>query len=370
LGDPALTLPLPNYTIITDSINHKDVLNNTDTLKALSKVTIHGHIADETKNIITNYNGLVYPMVLDKKRTITTLGNDGETPMTFQTQNNILYKGKASVTNGRFQFSFVVPKDISYNYDNGKISYYSLSSSSDAKGYFNDFIIGGTDNSAPPDNVGPQIKLYMNDENFVSGGVTNQNPILYAILNDSSGINTVGNGIGHDITAILDNNTSNILVLNDYYESDVDDYQKGKIEYLFNKLEEGEHQLKVKVWDVYNNSSEEELDFMVAESEKLAIKNLLNYPNPFTEQTAFYFDHNRPNEMLETMIQIFTVTGKLVKTIHATINSSGFRSDPIYWDGLDDFGDKLSRGVYIYQLKIKTLDGENVTKIEKLVILK
>jgi hypothetical protein len=370
LGDPALKLPLPNYTIITDSINHKDVLHNTDTLKALGKVTIHGHIADETNNIITNYNGLVYPMVLDKKRTITTLGNDGEIPMDFQTQNNILYKGKASVSNGHFQYSFVVPKDISYNYENGKISYYSLSSSSDAKGYFNDFIIGGTDNSAPPDHVGPQIKLYMNDENFVSGGVTDQNPVLYAILSDSSGINTVGNGIGHDITAILDNNTSDILVLNDYYESDVDNYQKGKIEYLFNKLEEGEHQLKVKVWDVYNNSSEGVLDFMVAESEKLAIKNLLNYPNPFTDQTAFYFDHNRPNEPLETMIQIFTVTGKLVKTIHATINSSGFRSEPIYWDGLDDFGDKLGRGVYIYQLKIRTLDGENVTKIEKLVILK
>jgi len=370
LGDPALKLPLPNYTIITDSINHKDVLHNTDTLKALGKVTIHGHIADETNNIITNYNGLVYPMVLDKKRTITTLGNDGEIPMDFQTQNNILYKGKASVSNGHFQYSFVVPKDISYNYENGKISYYSLSSSSDAKGYFNDFIIGGTDNSAPPDHVGPQIKLYMNDENFVSGGVTDQNPVLYAILSDSSGINTVGNGIGHDITAILDNNTSDILVLNDYYESDVDNYQKGKIEYLFNKLEEGEHQIKVKVWDVYNNSSEGVLDFMVAESEKLAIKNLLNYPNPFTDQTAFYFDHNRPNEPLETMIQIFTVTGKLVKTIHATINSSGFRSDPIYWDGLDDFGDKLGRGVYIYQLKIRTLDGENVTKIEKLVILK
>ena len=370
LGDPALKLPLPKYNIITDSINHKDVENYTDTLKALSRVTIHGHIADEAKDNITNYNGLVYPLVLDKKRTVTTLGNDGGSPMTFQTQNNILYKGKASVTNGHFQFSFVVPKDISYNFDRGKISYYSLSSTADAKGYFNNFIIGGTNSAAPTDKSGPTIKLYMNDESFVSGGITDQNPILYARLSDSSGINTVGNGIGHDITAILDNNTSDVLVLNDYYESDVDDYQKGKIEYLFNKLEEGEHQLKVKVWDVYNNSSEEILDFMVAESEKLAIKNLLNYPNPFTNQTAFYFDHNRPNELLETMIQVFTVTGKLVKTIHATINSDGFRSEPIHWDGLDDFGDKLGRGVYLYQLRIKTLDGENVTKIEKLVILK
>ena len=370
LGDPALKLPLANYNIITDSINHNRVTNYTDTLKALSKVTIHGHISDEAKNLITNYNGLVYPLVLDKKRTITTLGNDGGNPMDFQTQNNILYKGKASVTNGQFKFTFVVPKDISYNFGRGKISYYSLSSTSDAKGFFNDFIIGGSDSSAPPDNTGPQIKLYMNDENFVSGGVTDQNPVLYAILADSSGINTVGNGIGHDITAILDNNTSDIIVLNDYYESDVDDYQKGKIEYLFNKLEEGDHQLKVKVWDVYNNSSEEILDFIVAESEKLAIKNLLNYPNPFTEQTAFYFDHNRPNETLETMIQIFTVSGKLVKTIHATINSNGFRSEPINWNGLDDFGDTPGRGVYIYQVKVRTMDGETVTKIEKLVILK
>ncbi|MEE4197013.1 MAG: type IX secretion system sortase PorU [Bacteroidales bacterium] len=370
LGDPALKLPLAKYTIITDSINHRDVLNYTDTLKALSKVTIHGHIADETLDVFQGFNGLVYPLVLDKKRTVTTLGNDGGIPMDFQTQNNILYKGKASVVNGLFKFSFVVPKDISYNFDRGKISYYSLSSTSDAKGYFNDFIIGGTNNSAPIDNTGPDIKLYMNDESFVSGGITDQNPVLYAILSDSSGINTVGYGIGHDITAILDNNTSDVLVLNDYYESDVDDYQKGKIEYLFNKLEEGDHQLKLKVWDVYNNSSEELLDFIVAESENLAIKNLLNYPNPFTEQTAFYFDHNRPNEMLETMIQVFTVTGKLVKTIHATINSNGFRSDPIVWDGLDDFGDRLGRGVYIYQLKIKTPSGETVTKIEKLVLLK
>lgn len=210
----------------------------------------------------------------------------------------------------------------------------------------------------------------MNDENFVSGGVTDENPVLYAILTDSSGINTVGSGIGHDITAVLDNNTSDIIVLNDYYEADIDDYQKGKIEYLFNKMEDGEHQLKLKVWDVYNNSSEEYLDFLVAESEELAIKNLLNYPNPFTERTAFYFDHNRPNESLEVMIQVFTVTGKLVKTIHSTINSNGFRSEPVYWNGLDDFGDPIGRGVYLYQVKIRTIDGETVTKIEKLVILK
>jgi len=370
LGDPALKMPLPQLNIATDSINHNSVSTYTDTLKALTKVTIHGHIENNSKSPITSYNGIVYPLVLDKNKTITTLANDGGSTMDFDIRNNILYKGKASVNNGYFQYSFVVPKDISYNFDFGKISYYSSSSYDDAKGYFNNFIIGGSNENAPSDNIGPTVNIYMNDENFVSGGVTNENPKLYAILSDSSGINTVGNGIGHDITAILDDNSSNLILLNDYYESDIDDFQKGKIEYLFDELEEGNHTLKVKVWDVYNNSSEKDLEFIVAESENLTIKNLLNYPNPFTESTAFYFDHNRLNEDLDVLIQIFTISGKLVKTINTIINSNGFRSDPIYWNGLDDFGDKIGRGVYVYQTRVRTSDGEIVKKIEKLVILK
>lgn len=370
LGDPALKMPLPEFNIRTDSINHNSVTNYTDTLKALTKITIHGHVENNTGSLLSSYNGIAYPLVLDKKKTITTLGNDGDTPMDFQIQNNILYKGKASIIDGKFQFTFVVPKDISYNFDNGKISYYSLSSASDAKGYFDDFIIGGSNKNAETDQMGPRVKLYMNDENFVSGGVTDENPKLFVVLNDSSGINTVGNGIGHDITATLDHNTSSLIVLNDYYESDIDDYQKGKIEYLFSEMDEGDHNLKLKVWDVYNNSTEENLDFIVAESENLTIKNLFNYPNPFTEQTAFYFDHNRPNEDLEVLIQIFTISGKLVKTINTIINSNAFRSEAITWDGLDDFGDKIGRGVYIYQIKVRTIDGETVKEIEKLVILK
>ena len=370
LGDPALKIPITEMRVITDSINGNNATLVTDTLKALSKVTIHGHIETLDNAIATNYNGTIYPIVLDKNKTITTLANDGGTPMDFNVQNNILYKGKASVTNGFFKFSFVVPKDISYNFDFGKISYYSYSSTSDAKGYFKNFIIGGSNENALTDETGPNLTLYLNNESFVSGGITNENPKLYAILSDSSGINTVGNGIGHDITATLDNNTNNLILLNDYYESDIDDYQKGKIEYLFDALEEGEHTLKIKVWDVYNNSSEKELDFIVAESEQLAIKNLLNYPNPFTENTSFYFDHNRINEDLDVLIQIFTISGKLVKTISSTINSQGFRSDPIYWDGLDDFGDNIGRGVYIYQIRVRTTDGETVKKTEKLVILK
>jgi len=369
LGDPALKIPNPEYKVITDSVNHISS-EVTDTLNALSKVTIHGHIVNNYNEKLSSYNGLIYPLVLDKKKEITSLANDGGAPMVFDVQNNILYKGKVSVTNGEFNFSFVVPKDISYNFDKGKISYYSTNSTSDAKGYFDNFIIGGSNNNAALDNTGPVINLYMNNENFVSGGVTDENPVLFAVLSDSSGINTVGNGIGHDITAVIDNNTSQIIMLNDYYKADVDDYQNGRIEYLFSGLDEGEHQLKVKVWDVYNNSSEKQIDFIVAQSENLSIKNIFNYPNPFTDQTVFYFDHNRPNEDLEVLIQVFTVSGKIVKSIRHIINNNSFRSDPIPWDGLDDFGDKIGRGVYLYVLKVKTSDGQIAQKIEKIVVLK
>ena len=370
LGDPALKIPMAELNAVTDSINHRGVDVYTDTLNALSKVTIHGHIENSSKTPIDDYNGVIYPLVLDKHKSITTLANDGGENIEFLIQKDILFKGKVSVKNGKFNYTFIVPKDISYNYDYGKITYFSNSSYGLAKGYFDEFIIGGSNENAIEDRIGPDIKLYMNEESFVSGGVTNENPTLYALVNDSSGINTVGNGIGHDITVTLDDNTNNLIILNDYYESEIDNYQKGRIEYLFDELEEGNHSLNLKVWDVYNNSSEKKLDFIVAKSEKLAIKNLLNYPNPFTENTAFYFDHNRINENLDILIQIFTVSGKLIKTINTTINSNSFRSEPIHWDGLDDFGDKIGRGIYIYRIKVRTTEGEIVTKTEKLVILK
>ena len=370
LGDPALKIPVPQFTVITDSINSKPVESVTDTLRALSKVNISGHMEDNNGNMATNYTGTLFPLILDKEKEITTLSNDGGSPFIFDAQTNALYKGKVSIHEGRFKFSFVVPKDISYNFGKGKISYYSTGLNKEGKGAFNNFIIGGSASDIASDEKGPEINLYMNNEDFISGGVTNENPVLYAVLYDSSGINTVGSGIGHDITAIIDDNTKDILVLNDYYKAEIDSYQEGRIEYLFSELEEGNHNIRLKVWDVYNNSNEEYMEFVVASSAKLAIKNVMNYPNPFTENTSFFFDHNRPSENLEVLIQIFTISGRLIKTIDTIINSDSFRSEAIPWDGLDDFGDKIGRGVYVYRIMVKAEDRQKAEKIEKLVILK
>jgi len=373
IGDPVLTLAYPEYGIATDSVNTVPVTPlSSDTLKALSLVTICGHVKDGSGNLFSSFNGVTYPTVYDKAINETTLSNKGAAlspPLTFKLQKNILFNGKVSVRNGNFKFSFVVPKDIAYQYGPGRVSYYAEDGSRDASGYYEKIIVGGYNNSAAADNVGPVINLYMNNDKFVFGGLTNENPNLYSVLHDDNGINIVGNNPGHDIIAVLDANTSDPIVLNDFFQSDLNTYKSGSVLYPFDNLSEGKHSLKFRAWDVYDNSSESYTEFVVAKSAKVALSHVLNYPNPFTTKTQFYFEHNQANVLCEVQIQIFTVTGKLIKTIAQFVSSDGYRSDPIDWDGRDDFGDKIGRGVYIYSVKVKTTENGTAEKYEKLVIL-
>ena len=371
LGDPALKLAYPQQRVFTTSINSQAVTpTSIDTLSALSLLSITGYVGDANGNKLTNFNGIVYPTVFDKAVTVTTVANDASSnPLPFLLQKNIIYKGKSEVINGDFTFSFLVPKDISYNYGIGKISYYAHNGVNDANGYYDKIVIGGSNPNAISDNQGPSISLFMNDEKFVSGGVTNENPKVYAKVSDISGINTIGTGIGHDIVAILDENTKDAIILNDYYVADLNTYQSGKIRYPLNELPEGNHTLTLKVWDVQNNSSSSYTDFVVANQADLALTHILNYPNPFTTKTKFFIEHNQCCVSLKVLIQIYTITGKVVKSINQTINNEGFRLDGIEWDGKDEFGDKLARGVYIYKVSVTDGSKKKADKIEKLVIL-
>jgi hypothetical protein len=371
IGDPALQIALPEMKIVTDSINGFAPSLVTDTLKALSKVTIKGHLEDFSGTVLEDFNGVIYPSVFDKPKIQTTLQNDPGAPLVdFEIQSNKLYRGKASVIDGMFQFTFIVPKDINYSIDYGKISYYADNGLIDAIGFDKGVYVGGVDENGINDSQGPQIDIFLNDESFIDGGITDESPVLIANIFDENGINAVGNGVGHDLIAVLDNETGNPIVLNDYYSAELDDYQSGEVRYKFNNLEKGEHTLSVKVWDVNNNSSEFLIRFIVQEKQEMSLANVLNYPNPFTTSTEFYFEHNQVCSQLEVQIQIFTVSGRLVKTINQYVNTEGFRSEGIHWNGMDDFGDKLAKGVYIYRLKAETPDGEKDEKLEKLVILK
>ncbi|HEY1038635.1 MAG TPA: T9SS type A sorting domain-containing protein, partial [Bacteroidia bacterium] len=370
LGDPAVTLAYPKLKIFTSEINSTPISpSGNDTLKALSKITIKGFVGTKDSTKLNNFNGVVFPTVFDKPSNLATLANDEGDTIPFKLQKNVLYKGKCSVTNGDFEFTFVVPKDINYQFGAGKISYYGHNGSIDANGYYDKIIVGGSDPNAPIDNDGPQLSLYMNDANFVYGGTTNENPKIFLKLFDSSGINTVGNGIGHDITAIMDNDQTNPMVLNDFYEANTNSYQSGKIFYPLSNVPEGTHNLSVKVWDVQNNSSNANTEFVVAPSADLALRQVLNYPNPFTTKTKFFVEHNQCCVALDLQIQIFTVSGKLIKTIQSEVQNQGYRIEGIDWDGKDDFGDKIGAGVYVYRIKLHSSDGKTSEKIEKLVIL-
>ncbi|MCA0429274.1 MAG: type IX secretion system sortase PorU [Bacteroidetes bacterium] len=385
LGDPAVVLRYPKQKIVTTQINSdtaKLVLK--DTLGALKKVILKGKIALKDSSLINTFNGIVYVTVFDKEQNISCLINqpysatnygsaaptDPLIPFTFNSFKNIIYKGKSIVKNGEYSCTFIIPKDVSFVPGNAKISYYATDGIVDASGYYTNIVVGGKmANDAITDTDGPNSKLFINDIGFVEGGTTNEKPVFYANITDSSGINTIGTGIGHDIVAILDNSENNPLILNDFYEANINSYQSGQVKYQFNNLSEGNHRIKFKAWDIQNNSSESYIDFVVANSDELVLKHVLNYPNPFTTNTKFSFEHNQACTPLKVTIQIFTISGKLAKTIQTYVYCEGYRPGGIVWDGKDDYGDKLAKGVYIYKLSIQTNDNKNAEKLEKLVIL-
>lgn len=379
VGDPAIILPIPKPKIVLTQINDTPIETSTFIFNALSRVKLAGEVRNLNGDaLLDDYNGDIAIQIFDKSINRSTLGNDGASNanglilMNFQTLGETVFRGNATVTNGLFEFEFVVPRDITVPIGNGRISFYAKTqqpSIQDQTGYDTSIKIGGINADAPEDNIGPTVRLYMNDETFISGGITNENPIFLAFLEDENGINTAS-GIGHDIVAILDGDENNPYILNDYYETELDNYQKGKVRFPFFNLATGLHTITFRAWDVYNNPISAEIQFIVVGDESISLTNVLNYPNPFVNYTQFWFSHNHPFEPLDVQVQIFTITGKVIKTINQVVNTDGFLSREISWDGKDDFGDRIGKGVYIYKLTVKSsLTNKKSEKIEKLVIL-
>jgi hypothetical protein len=328
-----------------------------------------GHITNNSGALLTNYNGVVYPLVYDKKSLVRTLANDGGTTLEYEIQNNILFSGKTRAKNGLFSFTFMVPRDIDYSYGRGKISYYATDDNIDMTGYYNNFIVGGFNSATSIDTTGPTISLYMNDTLFRNGGITDKYPVLLARIEDEGGINTTGSGIGHDITAFLNSQNSQKIVLNSYFETEFDNYRKGRVEYKLGEMTGGKNSLTLKAWDNFNNSSEESVVFVVESDEGFVLKELINYPNPFENETRITAEHNRPDKELVISIYIYNLNGKLMKVINTSVSSAGYKIPPIYWNGLSDGGKKVGRGIYPYKIVVKTEDNEITTASGRLIIL-
>ncbi len=358
LGDPAMKLAFPELRLQLTSVNGQS-MKATDTLKALGKYELEGQVVDASGIPVTGFSGKLLPTVYDKPSEVKTLGNDPASSVTgFNQQTAILYKGNATITNGKFKFSFIMPKDIGFQKGNGRISLYAEDGLRDASGVNTSFYIGGKTDNVLQDNAGPVIKPFLNDDKFQNGGLTHENPVLLAYLSDTSGINTSGNGIGHDITAIIDGNERNVLILNNFYTSKLNSYQEGQLSFPLPTLSEGKHTIRIKAWDVANNSSEVTLDFSVVKQEQLTIGKVMNYPNPFTTATTFAFEHNQPNTDLDVTVNIFTTDGAWVKGIHQVLNTGGTRNCEINWKGDNQSGAKLKKGIYIYKIEVVSGAGK------------
>ncbi|GEO03828.1 peptidase C25 [Adhaeribacter aerolatus] len=370
LGDPSQQLAYPALKAVVTSINNKEA----DTLKALAPVILTGAITDRQDNIVSDFNGQVEIKIFDKPAQVKTLG-DESTPAYSNIQNvrvqeNLLYNGLASVKNGAFKLSFKVPKDIAYPIDKGKISLYAYNTTTDGHGGNNTIAIGGSEPNPAVDTTPPTIKLYLDDETFVPGGITGNQPVLLAKLSDESGLNTNTTGIGHEITLTLDIDNTRTIILNEFYTTEIDNFKAGNIVYALPELEPGSHELKIKAWDIYNNSAEARLPFIVVGDQSFVIENIQNSPNPFGAETTFSFNQNQAGDDVEIQIQILTLAGQLVKTIREKRAKSKNRIADITWNGKDEAGNILTNGIYIYKVKIISLTkGIWTERVKKLMIL-
>ena len=256
-------------------------------------------------------------------------------------KNSLIYTGKAEIVDGTFSADFTLPKDINYSYGNGLISLYASGNNTDAHGSFTDFIVGGMNLDAEPDEFGPEIKLFIDDEKFIDGSMTNENPLLVAYIKDENGINTSGAGIGHDIAVTIKGATNKTYVLNQFYDAPLSKDEYGYLSYKFYNLNEGEHILTLRAWDIYNNSSIATITFNVVNGKIINIENIANYPNPMEDNTNFTFEHNQKDNEIDVEIRIYDVMGQLVKTISEHRYGTTARIEPIKWDGTSDGGSSL-----------------------------
>jgi len=354
LGDPSMRLLYPENEVVITKINNKSI-TKADTLKALSKVILEGEIQQfGTQTKASYFNGIAQITVYDKIQNIQTLGqieNSGK--FAYQQYQNILFKGRMKVQNGSFIGTFIVPKDINYQYGEGKIFAYAQTTdaTSDAFGSSKP-IVGGASNENLTDNQPPKISLYLNDETFVDNGETNDNPLFIAKLSDENGINIATDGLGHEMVLTLDD-TARISV-NQYFINKLDDYKDGEIRYSLKDLSEGQHHLKLKVWDNYNNSTESALDFTVMIKQHTILTKVFCYPNPFTRTTNFSFEHERAGDDLNIIIEIFDSYGRLIKQFNENAYKINSPYNKISWNISEDLV-PIVNSSYFYRIFAKSM---------------
>ena len=347
-ADPTMRLNLPPAAAHVDSLNGMPA-TGTVAVQALSRVGVGGEIKRPDNSLRSEFTGQAVLEMFDSKRRVPVpeWGN-----YTFVVNGSLLYRGLVSVSNGAFRATIPIPKDVSYDNDQARISVYAWSGSDDAIGFTEAVTIAGTDSMAAVDSIGPLVEVFLQDEAFRSGDVVPPNPLLIARLYDQSGINTSTASVGHRLEAVL-SRTLQTLDLTDSYRGDVDTYQSGTVQHTLRDLPEGRQSITIKAWDIYNNSTQTEVDFDVKLVSDLSMYQVFNFPNPVSQATVFTFQRNS-TEPIDVTVKIFTVAGRLVDEIE--VHSILDRFVQIPWDARDRNGDSLANGVYFYKIITSSMD--------------
>ena len=369
IGDPALKFAYPEYKARVTAVNGEAVSDEPFEFKALSRITVEGEILNPSGSFAADFTGVLSSTIFDSQSSITTLGNSSE-KFTYLDYPNTIYIGRDSVRNGKFSFTFMVPKDISYSNKKGKLNLYASSETKEAQGSFFDFIVGGTSDTAETDTIGPEIRqIYLNDSSFVSGDKVNTTPYFVAKLWDKSGVNITGSSVGHDMMLTIDSMPSMSYNLNSYYALLPDSENEGLVQFSIPELEPGMHTAEFKVWDILNNSTTYTFTFEVAEGLKPNLIEMYATPNPARDQVEFFLHHNRPESNLKVTVMVYDMTGKFLWSTEKSGSSEWFKAYIVTWNLTDNGGRRLRPGVYLYRAAISTNNSKEATKANKLIIL-
>ena len=373
LGDPALTFGAPLNRVVLDSINGMalDEVSETIQLQAGQRVCMSGHLENGQGTMLTGFDGILSARIYDNVEDIVCRNNANVQVGAFKFKNreNVLFYGQDSVRAGKFSINYVMPVDINFSDEGGRVVFYAINDSSDveANGYSEDFTVGGISPSAESDTEGPQIFAYLNTEDFENGGTVNSTPYFVAKLNDESGISYSGSGLGHDLLLTVDGDASQTYVLNDYYAPEFGDFTEGTVAYSIPALTEGRHSLLFRAWDVLNNSSAVSLDFVVDGSMKPTMFNLTVSQNPALTSTIFLISYNMPGTDCDLLIEVFDFAGRRMWS-KSLIANTGTGTYSVPWNLTMQGGGRLGAGIYFYRATLRQGDSKKVSKTQKIII--
>jgi len=337
-GDSAQRLNRPRLQVVLDV---------PDTLEALMEVEVSGQILGEDGGPRVDYQGEALVRAFDSSAQSQIEG------LPYEQLGAPIFRVRVEVEDGRFQTRFRVPKDITYRANQGRISAYVTGTvaAEPAFGSRAALVLEGTSAGAGFDATGPEITFaFAGQSGFRAGDFVSSRPTLAAVLSDPSGINITGE-TGHQVELWVDD--AQVIPITQFYTA-IADHSQGVVQYPLGTLEPGEHTIRLKVWDTFNNSSVQTTQFVVAEAADAALTDVLFHPNPTIDGTG-HFVYTLAAASSRVNIQVFALSGRRLDEVEG-FAKLGYNQVP--WRPASD----LANGTYLYRLEAHLESGERVTQ--------